>query len=116
MKEKGRPCRSDHSISSGNKRNVKRFMPELIEWSERHGHEALDVALVADEVVVHDEDEPAPARRAQRVQLGQHLLVRLRARHAAVYFDDVAELALERAAARILDAHRAVALKLRELE
>src|SRR5256714_11202745 len=78
--------------------------------------QTLDVALVADEVVVNDEDRAAPARRAQRVEFREHLLVGLRARHTPVDFDDVAELATERAAARVLHAHRAVALRVREPE
>ena len=78
--------------------------------------QSLDVALVADEVVVHDEDHPAPADPQERVQLGQHLLIALRARDAAIDLDDVAELALEGAAARVLDRHRAVASEVGELE
>src|SRR5437762_1115708 len=76
----------------------------------------LDVFLIADEVVVDDEDGPSPSSVAQRVQLYQHLLVALSSRHSSVDLDDVAELAIEGAAARILDRHRAVASHVGELE
>src|ERR1043166_4646374 len=94
----------DARLRDEGERATVRFRP-----FDEFGEESFDVAFVADEVVVNDEDEAAPAYRAQRVQFREHLLVRLRARHAPVDFDDVAELAVERAAARILHAHRAVA-------
>ena len=66
--------------------------------------------LVANEIVVDDEHSIAPARRVQLVELGQHLRDGFRARTASIDFDDVAELAVERAAARVLHRHGAVAL------
>src|SRR5262249_21220727 len=71
--------------------------------------QSLDVALVANKVIVNDENRPAPADPQQRVQLGQRLLIALRAGDAAIDLDDVAELALKGTAARVLDRHRAVA-------
>ena len=71
---------------------------------------------VADEVVVDDEDGAAKARLEQGVQLGQHLLGRLGARHAPDDLDDVAELAAEGAAARVLDAHRGVLAPVEQVE
>src|SRR5262249_12231812 len=56
---------------------------------------------VADEVVV-DEEDAARARGAERVELAADLRGRLAAGLAAEHHDDVAELALERAAAREL--------------
>jgi hypothetical protein len=69
----------------------------------------LDVALVAYKVIVDDENHPTPAQAEKRIQLGQHLLVALRAWDTAIDLDDVAELALKGTAARVLDRHRAVA-------
>jgi hypothetical protein len=60
---------------------------------------------VADEVVVDDEHHVAPAALAQRLELAHHLRRLLGARHAPVHDHDVAELAVERAAARELDRH-----------
>ncbi len=49
--------------------------------------------LVADEVVVDEIDVAAIAGAVQGLKFGQHLLVGLGARLAAVKLDDVAELA-----------------------
>src|SRR5215813_12287268 len=76
----------------------------------------LDVALVADKVIVNDENQSAPSDPQERVQLGQHLLIALRAWDAAIDLDDVAELALKGTAARVLDRHRAVASEVGEME
>src|ERR1051325_4735051 len=72
------------------------------------------VLFVADEIVVDDKDGAAPAEGFERVELGENLLIALRARNPPVDFDDVAELAGEGTAARILDGHRAVTLEVRE--
>ena len=53
---------------------------------------------------------------ADRLQLGDHLGARLDPRPAAEGDDDVAELALERAAARELDAAEGVVLHLEQVE
>ena len=83
----------------------------------RHrGQQLLGAALVADEVVVHHKDRIAPACLLQLVQLGQHLRDRLGARLAAIDLDDVAELAVKRAPARVLHGHGAVALHLDKAE
>ena len=75
----------------------------------------LGFLLVADEVVVDDEDvaQPEPMDLAH---LRHHLLDRLGARAPAVHDDDVAELAVERAAARELDGHGAVLIDLQQIE
>src|SRR5256885_1919597 len=65
--------------------------------------EGLDGLLVADQVVVHNEGH-AHALGAQGFQLGDDLGAGLEARAAAEGDDDVAELALEGAAARELHA------------
>ena len=70
--------------------------------------------LVADEVVV-DEEDVAHAALAQHVELAADLRRRLRARLAAEHDDDVAELALERAAARELQADHGVAVELEQV-
>ena len=72
--------------------------------------------LVADEVVVDQEHRAAPAERVEAVELGDHLLVRLGAWNAAEELGDVAELAVERTAARELQRHRAVGLEVEQLE
>src|SRR5262245_64556543 len=78
--------------------------------------QAFDVALVADKVIINDEYHPAPANPQERIQFGHYLLITLRARNAAIDLDDVAELALKRTAARVLDRHRAIASEVNQLE
>ena len=71
--------------------------------------------LVADEVVIDEED----LRRAQTMaffDFGHDLRNALHPRAPAVDDDDVAELAVERAAARELDRHRVVLIDLDEIE
>src|SRR5262244_158129 len=80
------------------------------------GEQPLDIALVADEVVVNDENHPAPAQAEKRIQLGQHLLIAFRAGDAAIDLDDVAELTLKGTATRVLDRHCAVASEVSESE
>src|SRR5207302_8604776 len=80
------------------------------------GQELGRLAPVADEVVVDDEDRSAPTELVERVELAQHLRRALHPRVAAVELDDVAELALEGAAARGLHAHRRVPRPLEQIE
>ena len=75
----------------------------------------LDRLLVADQVVVDDEDQ-VDARRVDRVELGEDLLAGLDPRAAAERHDDVAKLALKRATARKLQAAEAVVLHLEQVE
>ena len=51
----------------------------------------------------------------ERLQLGENLIVGLGARHAAIQLDDVAELAGERAAARILHADVEIVIELEQI-
>ena len=67
-----------------------------------------DVLLVADEVVVHHHDRPAPPDVVQRVELLDHPAPRLEAGRPAVERRDVAEGAALRTAAGDLDQHGAV--------
>jgi hypothetical protein len=60
-------------------------------------------------------NRPAPAGPVETVQLGDHLCRRLGARTMPEHRGDVAELAVERAAARELHAHRGVTLHVRQL-
>ena len=76
----------------------------------------LGVALVADEVVIHQEDGPAPAQVIEGLQFGHQLVGGFGAGLAPVEHDDVAELALERAAARELHAHRVVGIELEQVK
>ena len=74
------------------------------------------VLFVADEIVVNDKNRTAPAQSLERVEFGDHLLIALGARHAPVDFDDVAKLAREWAAARVLHRHRAVAFEFSQMK
>ena len=75
----------------------------------------LMLLLVADEVVVHEEDALAPAQRVEAVQLGDDLRGGLGARAMTQQRGHVAEVAVEGAAARELDADRVVMLEIRQL-
>ena len=55
--------------------------------------DGADGLLVADEVVIDEEDASAEARRVDRVELRVHLLRRLGSRDTPEDHDDVAELA-----------------------
>ena len=76
--------------------------------------QGLGLLAIADEVVVDDERrvEPGPPHV---VEFGQELLRRLGPRLAPVNHDDVAELALKRAAARILERPGGVAIGLEQV-
>ena len=80
------------------------------------GQQQLGVALVADEVVVDQEDRTAPTQVVEVLQLGNELLGSLGAWFAAVEHDDVAELAIEWAAPGELHAHRVVGIELKQIE
>src|SRR3954462_4265208 len=70
---------------------------------------------IADEIVVDEIDGASDAAFAQLVELGDDLLRRLQARIAAVKTGNVAEFALIRTAARVLDATEEVLLHLGHL-
>ena len=76
----------------------------------------LDDALVADKVVVDDVDPASVSAFVERVEFGDELLGCFVAWDAAVKFDDVAELAVEGAAARELDADVYVVGKIDQVE
>src|SRR5262245_1552749 len=59
---------------------------------------------------------PAIAHAMERGELSQHLRVGLGAGHAAVKLDDVAELAVERATARELNADVEIVAEVEEVE
>ncbi len=80
------------------------------------GQERLHGLLVADQIVVDEIDMPAIAELIQPVEFRQHLRRRLGARHPAVQFDDVAELAGERTAARELHADIEIAVEFQQVE
>src|SRR5438876_2632659 len=75
-----------------------------------------DVLFVADKIVIDDKNGPSPSQRLQRVKFGEHLLIALGSRHAPVNLDDVAKLARERTAPRVLDGHGAVTPKIRQVK
>ena len=78
--------------------------------------EALERLLVADEVVVDEIHMAAMPEPVERVELGEHLLVGLGARHPAVQLDDVAEFAVERTAPGKLHADIQVVLEIEQVE
>jgi len=67
------------------------------------------VLFVADKVVVDKKDLFAPAQTVHLVQLGHDLPGRFRPRPVSEHGGDVAKIAVERTAARVLDAHRGIA-------
>ena len=75
-----------------------------------------DILFVTYEIVVNDEDLTTPPNPHQRVQLGENLLITLRAWDATIDLDDVAELTIEWTAARVLHGHVAVLLKFGQRE
>jgi hypothetical protein len=79
------------------------------------GKESKRVTLVADEVVVHEEQRASPAQVVEQLELAQHLLRVLRPRDPSVELGDVAELAVERAAPRELKRHRVVTAESEEV-
>ena len=82
----------------------------------QHRQERRDRAAVADEVVVDEEQRAAGSQGEKRVELRHHLLRRLHPRHPPEDLDDVAELAVERAPARILQRVAGVPRELQEVE
>src|SRR5262249_23511098 len=78
--------------------------------------ELLECLLVSDEVVVNKINVPAIARSIDGVEFRQHLLRRLGARNSTKQLDDVAELAVEGAAARELHRHEQVVCGIEQVE
>src|SRR5271166_2476985 len=87
----------------------------LLPLDQRRQQLLLKRVFVADEIVVHEEDRPAPANPAETIQLCDHLRLRLGARPMPEHRGDVAEFAIERAAPRKLHAHRSIALQVCQL-
>src|SRR5438045_4654566 len=80
------------------------------------GQELRQRLLVADKIVVDEVEMAAVTHLVERLELDEHLLDRLGPRHAPVELDDVAELAGERAAARILHTEIEIVLELEQVE
>ena len=80
------------------------------------GEELRHGLAVADEVVVDEEERSARAEADERVELGEHLRGRLHPRCTPEDLDDVAELAVEGAAARDLDRVARIPVELAQLE
>src|SRR4029079_15827975 len=89
---------------------VALFQPAL-----EPGQQRTQVLLVSDEIVVDEIDMPAITVIVERLQFGENLIVALGARHASIQLDDVAELARERTAARILHANEKVVFELEQI-
>ena len=85
-------------------------MPALLAPDCHLAQQLLGELLVADEVVVHEEDLGG-AQAVALLDLRHHLRHRLRARAPAVHHDDVAELAVEWAAPGELDRERVIAVR-----
>ena len=96
--------------------SVKNTIPGLALAPFDQGRQeiVLQELLVSDEIVVHEEDVAAPAAGVQAVELGDDLLRGLDAHTVAEQGGDVAEIAVERAAARELDAHAGVSLEVQQ--
>lgn len=73
------------------------------------------VLLAAYEVVVYEEHAAPETGREDRLELGDHLAGRLRAWDPSIERDDVAELALERTAARELNREVQVEMYLQQV-
>ena len=100
-------------IDAGLGRQAERIVVLLHPGNELF-QQRLGLLLVADEVVVHDERR-VKTGPTHVVQFGHQLLGLLHARTPAVDHDDVAELALERAAARVLQRPRRVPIDLQQV-
>ena len=74
------------------------------------GEHFFGFSLVADEIVIDQKNVTLKAQPFDLRQLGADLRRGFRPRHAAVNLDDVAELTLERTAARELQRHRGVVI------
>src|SRR6516225_813092 len=102
-------------IDRGLRREFERIASFLLPLLQRR-KKPFERLLVADEIIVNEVDVAAVAETKQRVELGQHLLIGLSAGNAPVQLDDVAELAIERAAARELNADISVVVRLEKLK
>src|SRR5262245_24037672 len=78
--------------------------------------ESLHGLLVADQIVVDEVEMAAIAQGVERVEFRHYLLGRLRSRHAAIKFNNVAEFAGEWAAARKLHANEHIVLEIQKIE
>ena len=108
----GRSARSIEGLGIEGDDAAGALLPELELLGEGEGE-----LVVADEVVIDDEDLVAPARgRGEASSSRDELGGRLRARAAAIDGDDVAELALEGTAARELDRHGGVLVEVEKVE
>src|SRR6202030_2555010 len=87
------------------------FLPAV-----QFGQESLECLLVPDQVVVDEVDMAAVTHPVQRVEFGEHLLVGLCPRDPPIKLDNVAEFAVERTAARELNADINVMLALEQVE
>ena len=105
------PCQVDARLGV----QVERVAALALPVGERV-QQAQGFLLVADEVVVDQENGAAPAERVEAVKLGEHLRVGLCARDASEQLRDVAEFAVEWAAARELKRHRGVGVEVQQLE
>src|SRR4029077_21194358 len=77
--------------------------------------QGAEVFLVADEIVVDEIDMPAITLIVQRLQFSENLIVGLGTRHATIKLDNVAELAGERAATRILHANEEIVIEIDQI-
>ena len=102
-------------VQRGFGRELERIIV-LFQPAREMRQERLHGLLVADQVVVDEIDVAAIAEFIEPIEFRQHLRRRLGARHASVQFDDVAEFASERTAARELHTDIHVVLRPQEVE
>src|SRR5690242_16056569 len=82
-----------------------------------HGAEdLLGLDLVADEIVVHEIYVASMSEAVEHVEFGDNLLRGLCPWFSAVELDDIAELAVERAAAGELNSEHEVVVELQQVE
>src|SRR6185436_11637336 len=102
-------------VDRGLGRELEGIVP-LREPRGERGEELLESLLVADEIVVDEVDVATVADPVELLELGERLRGSLGAGNAAVELDDVAELAVERAAARKLHADVEILVELEKVE
>src|SRR4029077_4168641 len=82
----------------------------------QHRQKLLFLALISDEIIIHDENRAAPFARVKQFELGHHLRRRFCPRFAAIDLDNIAKLAIEGTAAGVLDGHGTVIFRTDQIE
>src|SRR3974390_3929823 len=91
-------------------------MPVLLGPVFHGAEDLLGLGLVADEIVVHEVHVASMPQSVEHVEFGDDLLRGLCSWISAVELDDVAELAVERAASGELNSEHKVIVELQQVE